>query len=72
MRLTTRYELAAEVRERYYAARGRKERSQILDQFCDMTGYNRKQAITVLRGRQLKPARRRVGGGSMTVRWRMP
>ncbi|HEX2647669.1 MAG TPA: DDE-type integrase/transposase/recombinase [Candidatus Dormibacteraeota bacterium] len=59
MRLTTRYELAAELRGRYYAARGRKERSQILDQFCAVTSYNRKHAITVLRGRQLKPARRR-------------
>ena len=54
----TRYELAAEVRERYYAATGRKERSQMLDQFCGMTGYHRKHDITVMRGRQLKPARR--------------
>ncbi len=31
----------------------------ILDEFCLVTGYHRKYAIEVLRGRQLRPVRRR-------------
>jgi len=31
----------------------------ILDEFCAVTGYHRKYAIEVLRGRQLRPVRGR-------------
>lgn len=67
MRIRERYELAAELRNRYFAAR-RPERGEILDAFCLATGYNRKYAISVLRGRLRKarvapwPRRRRYGG----------
>jgi hypothetical protein len=53
-----RYELAGELRNRYAAA-GRSERSEILNGFCLATGYGRKYAIRVLRGRQRKAARLR-------------
>jgi hypothetical protein len=46
--------LAADLAERYWAA-GRRERSATLDAFCLTTGYSRKYAISVLRGRQRKP-----------------
>ena len=58
MRLTTRYELASELREKYWAG-GRQERGRILDHLCAVTGYNRKYAISVLRGRQRRRAWRR-------------
>lgn len=54
MRMASRYELAAELRERYGRA-GRRERGEILDGFCLATGYNRKYALSVLRGRLRKP-----------------
>ena len=58
MRIADRYELARELGTRYWAAR-RAERSQILDAFCLATGYHRKYAIAVLRGRDRVPVRRR-------------
>jgi hypothetical protein len=66
MRIKERYQLAAELGDRYWAA-GRRERSAMLDAFCLTTGYSRKYAISVLRGRQRKsrslrkPRRRRYG-----------
>jgi hypothetical protein len=54
MRIKERYQLAADLRERYWAA-GRRERGAMLDAFCLTTGYSRKYAISVLRGRQRKP-----------------
>ncbi len=57
MRVKERYELARELRDRY-AAGGRRERSEILDGFCLATGYERKHAIKVLRGRDRKPVPR--------------
>lgn len=54
MRVGERYELAKELRERYAAA-NRAERSEILNGFCLATGYDRKHAIKVLRGRRRKP-----------------
>src|SRR2546422_8249621 len=53
MRIKERYQLAAELGDRYWAA-GRRERSAMLDAFCLTTGYSRKYAISVLRGRQRK------------------
>ncbi len=66
MRIQDRYELAAELRERYWAA-GRAERGRLLDALCLATGYNRKYAIAVLHGRERRvrlvrrPRARRYG-----------
>jgi hypothetical protein len=54
MRINERYRLATDLAERYWAA-GRRERSAMLDAFCLTTGYSRKHATSVLRGRQRKP-----------------
>jgi hypothetical protein len=43
MRIKERYQLAAELGERYWAA-GRRERSAMLNAFCLTTGYSRKYA----------------------------
>jgi hypothetical protein len=61
MRIADRYELARELAPRYWAG-GRKERSAVLDAFCLATGYGRKHALTVLRGRQraTRPAQARL------------
>lgn len=54
MRIQDRYQLAQELEERYWAA-GRRERGGILDAFCLATGYHRKYAVAILRGRRRKP-----------------
>lgn len=54
MRVRERYELAEELRGRYAAA-GRAARTEILNGFCLATGYDRKYAIKVLRGRRRRP-----------------
>jgi hypothetical protein len=51
MRVEDRYQFAREQQPRYWAA-GKAERSRILDAFCLATGYGRKYAITMLRGRK--------------------
>jgi hypothetical protein len=51
MRIRERYELAEELRSRYRGS-GRVERGQLLDSFCLATGYGRKYAIKVLKGRR--------------------
>lgn len=69
MRIRERYELAAELAEQYRMA-GRKGRGKILDSFCLATGYGRKYAIEMLRGRQRvrqpvrRPRARRYDGQS--------
>ena len=66
MRIQDRYELAEELRQHYWAA-DRRERGRLLDALCLATGYNRKYAIAVLRGRQRvvrlvrRPPARRYG-----------
>lgn len=62
MRIADRYEFAREQQERYWAA-GKSERTRILDAFCLATGYHRKHAIAMLRGRKrvsVRSARRRA------------
>ncbi|MGH7883591.1 MAG: hypothetical protein ACREN8_11955, partial [Candidatus Dormibacteraceae bacterium] len=54
MRIVERYELAKELRDRYWAA-GRSERGLILDAFCLASGYNRKYAMGMLRSGERKP-----------------
>ena len=55
MRIRDRYELARELGERYGAA-DRQDRGELLDAFCLATGYHRKYAVAMLRGRQRKPS----------------
>ena len=59
MRIRERYQLAAELRTRYRGA-GRVEKGELLDSFCLASGYGRKYAVRVLRGRQRLPLRKRV------------
>src|ERR1700732_54015 len=72
MRIRERYQLAAELGERYWAA-GRRERGGMVDAFCLTTGYSRKYAMSIRRGRQRKPRvvrkprRRRYGKLSRTT-----
>jgi hypothetical protein len=78
MRVADRYDLAKEIGGRYREA-GKKERGQLLDAFCLATGYHRKHASAVLRGRQRRrspgerrPRRRRYGKAftnAITVLW---
>jgi hypothetical protein len=71
MRIKERYQLAADLRERYWAA-SRRQRGAMLDAFCLTTGYSRKYAISMLRGRRRKPRvvrkrrRRRYGKAFQT------
>ena len=61
MRIADRYQLADELRARYEQA-GKVERGRLLDAFCLATGYHRKHAISVLRGRRrvaIRSTRRR-------------
>ena len=58
MRIEARYELAAELRQAYWAG-SRAERGPLLDHFCAVTGYHRKYAISVLRGKRRVRSRRR-------------
>ena len=51
MRIGDRYELAMELMGRYSRA-GKAERGAILDAFCLATGYHRKYAVAMLRGRR--------------------
>ena len=58
-RIRERYELAEELAPRYRRAR-RRERREILDGFCLATGYERKHAWRVLRGRKRVSPKRRA------------
>ena len=49
MSLASRREYLATMRERYWAARTRRERTEILDEVQQVCGYPRKYAIRVLR-----------------------
>ena len=49
MSLKIRMEYQKVLRERYWEARGRREKSQILDEYCSNTGRSRKYAIRRLR-----------------------
>ena len=58
MRIADRYELAHELGAQYWAA-GKRDRGRILDAFCLATGYHRKYAIAILRGRKRVAVRSR-------------
>jgi len=53
----TRKEYLKAIRGRYGKA-GRKEKKQILDEFCKVCGYNRKYAVRLLNGKPKPPAKR--------------
>jgi hypothetical protein len=59
MRIGDGYELAAELGTRYWRG-SRRERTAILDAFCLATGYHRKYAIAMLRGRRRVAVHRRT------------
>jgi hypothetical protein len=48
VRTASKRELTTALRERYWKA-SHSERGQMLDTFCEATGYHRKYAMTVLR-----------------------
>ena len=72
MDLRARKEYAAVVKERYWKARSKKEKSLILDEYCANTGQARKYAIRKLRSRE-KPDSRpgERGRQSMMARLRL-
>jgi hypothetical protein len=51
------------VRQRYQRLTGKLARSQLLDEFCEVSGYERKHAIKVLRG-QKRNGRSQGRGGA--------
>ena len=72
MDMHARKEYRGVVRERYWKARSKKEKSQILDEYCGNTGHARKYAIRKLRAREnpdQKPKKRRkpVYDGEVTA-----
>ena len=52
MSMQARKEYRGIVRERYWKARSKKEKSRILDEYCANTGHARKYAIRKLRARE--------------------
>ena len=78
MRIADRYELANDLRERYWAA-DKAERGRLMASFCLATGYHPKHAGAVLRGKQERrprtqraPRRRKYGASfqeALRVLW---
>jgi len=59
MSLEARMEYQKVLRERYWKAKGRWEKSRILDEYCSSTGQSRKYAIRRLRAGPRALGRRR-------------
>ncbi|MDO9542339.1 MAG: hypothetical protein Q7J98_08455, partial [Kiritimatiellia bacterium] len=63
-------ELAMHWRPKYQRV-GRRYKSSILNEFCDLTGHDRKHAIKLMRGkagaRKHAPGRKRIYGDEITV-----
>jgi hypothetical protein len=59
IRLTTRRELTAAIRQRYQVA-DRSGKKIILDEFTEVTGYHRKHAIRVLTTQHVSEAKTRA------------
>jgi hypothetical protein len=74
VRVEEKYQLAARFRRRYLAA-SKTQKSQLLGVFCEVTGYSRKRAVTVLRGRVRTPShghgRTRLYGEEFTAALRV-
>ncbi len=58
MRIADRYDMARDLQDRYQRA-GKHERGEILNAYCLATGYHRKYAIGILRGRQKRTSARK-------------
>jgi transposase InsO family protein len=58
MRIGARYDLARELSQAYWLG-SRAQKGALLDHFCGVTGYHRKYALTLLRGRRRVRSRRR-------------
>jgi hypothetical protein len=71
MKHATRAELAAAIRARYAAAKGKQKR-KILDEFIATTGYHEKSAIRVLNSRSAPKQRQLVSGPRSMMRPRGP
>jgi hypothetical protein len=52
-------ELTEIVAQRYLKAKRRKEKTKILDEYCENTGRNRKYAITKIREILFKPEKQK-------------
>lgn len=65
MRVTDRYELAADLSAKYRNASKQERGGKLLDAFCLATGYHRKYAAAVISGRQ-----RRKASPTPRRRWR--
>jgi len=50
------------VKERYFRARTKKEKSQILDEYCCNTGQSRKYVIMKIHKADLRPKQRKKRG----------
>ena len=59
----SREEVLQTMRERY-AGRGRKGRTKLIDEFCELCGYERKYAIKLLRGQRREFGRKVSKSGS--------
>ena len=64
----SRREVILKIRERY-AGRGRKGRSRLLDELCELCGYDRKHAIKLL-GKKVAVAGGKVRGGGPRPQYR--
>ena len=68
MQRASRHDLVRALAPRY-AHVGKREKSQILDQVCEVTGYTRKYALTLLKDPPEEPAFKRTRRRS-TQLWR--
>lgn len=59
----TKQEILKSMRWRY-AGRGREGRTKLLDEFCELCGYERKYAIKLLRGQRRIPGKAAKKAGS--------
>ena len=67
MSARSRKEVLEQARQRY-GKRGREGRSRLLDEVCELCGYERKYAIKVLRGkRAIIGSKGRKRGGSQAI-----
>jgi len=66
--MATRIQITKEVSERYRRAQ-KKEKGKILDEFCKLTGYNRKYAGRTLRKHSKLKACKRRPGKKLKVRY---
>ena len=67
MSAKSRKEVLEQARQRY-GKRGREGRSRLLDEVCELCGYERKYAIKVLRGkRAIMGSKGRKRGGSQAI-----